>query len=483
MTEERKQELRQLLHEAKKSLVIQYRFGPVSFPIDVYRRYLQENWTYYGIDFLSFVSSIHFAPDIADGPTKSKLLHYIREELALFIDKGTAPDLECIRTASYIIESESTYGDCLYSYGGGQLPLFMVIERLLDITLVRGIEEAVSFFDRCSRPEGTHALFRDVGLLEGVKLETEIEVFEGVRLVPLPSSEISGEVESCLLHFPAYTVTDLLDSLFKKTLLVIDRSGFSMLCKPSEKAIQSETRIDDFPFQVEVHKVRFPNATAVDSFQTLFCQALSLVCDSPVKIFIGFYSLEEDKSFDLTRGGGGMRRQGNRLGTPTEVKEADIEKAKCLYQRLVDLDANDREKLQIPIDRWVESQTNRNRIDKIIDLGIAFEALYLSDIDETTELSFRLRLRAAWYLGKNKEHRRALMKEFSEIYAWRSKVVHTGKLPNKTKKTPFTHEEVQQFIERAQDLCRESIMKILEDGEFPDWNNLILGGEEEQAGS
>ena len=44
------------------------------------------------------------------------------------------------------------------------------------------------------------------------------------------------------------------------------------------------------------------------------------------------------------------------------------------------------------------------------------------------------------------------MKEFSEIYAWRSKVVHTGKLPNKTKKTPFTHEEVQQFIEKSSGL-------------------------------
>ena len=70
------------------------------------------------------------------------------------------------------------------------------------------------------------------------------------------------------------------------------------------------------------------------------------------------------------------------------MEEAEIEKAKCLYQRLVDLDSNDREKLQIPIDRWVESQTNRNRIDKIIDLGIAFEALYVSDIDETMSYLF-----------------------------------------------------------------------------------------------
>ena len=480
MTEERKQELRQLLTQAMGSLVIRYRYGGPSIPVDVYRKYLQEHWTYYRINFLSFAFWIHFAPDIADGPTKSNLLDYIREELAQFIDKGTTPDLDCIRNASYIVESDSTHGDRLYEHGGrSPLPLFMVIERLLEITLVRGIEEAVSFFDRCSRPEGTNAFFRDVGLLEGVKLETEVEVCEGVRLIPLPSSEISREVEQRLFRIPVHALTDQVDSLFGKTLLVIDQSGFSMLCKLSEKAIQNGTRIDNLPFQVEVHKVKFPNVTAVDSFQTLFCQALSLVCDSPVKIFIGFYALEEDKSFNLPQGGNGMRIQRNPLGTSTEAKEADIEKAKCLYERLVDLYANDREKLQIPIDRWVESKTNRNRIDKIIDLGIAFEALYLSDIDESTELSFRLRLRAACYLGENEEHRRVLMKEFSEIYAWRSKVVHTGKLPNKKKKPPFTHEEVKQFIENAQDLCRESIMRILEDGKFPDWNSLILGDEAE----
>ena len=50
------------------------------------------------------------------------------------------------------------------------------------------------------------------------------------------------------------------------------------------------------------------------------------------------------------------------------------------------------------------------------------------------------------------------------------------KLPNKTKITPFTPEEVEVFITEAQNLCRDSIMKILEDGKFPDdWNNVILG--------
>lgn len=79
MTEERKQELRQLLAQAMGRLVIRYVYGGPSIPVDVYRNYLQEHWTYCGIDFLSFASSFYFTPDIADGTTKSNLLNYIRD--------------------------------------------------------------------------------------------------------------------------------------------------------------------------------------------------------------------------------------------------------------------------------------------------------------------------------------------------------------------------------------------------------------------
>ena len=78
------------------------------------------------------------------------------------------------------------------------------------------------------------------------------------------------------------------------------------------------------------------------------------------------------------------------------------------------------------------------------------------------------------------------MTEFREIYDWRSAVVHTGKLPekkiSKKKKRPYTEEEVMEFIKRTQDLCQKSIMKVLEDKRFPNWNDLILGGKVESSG-
>ena len=166
------------------------------------------------------------------------------------------------------------------------------------------------------------------------------------------------------------------------------------------------------------------------------------------------------------------------FGKSTEVGEADIEKAKRLYKRLVDLDSDVMKKLRIPITRWIKSKTPEEPIDKIIDLGIAFEALYLPGIKD--ELTFRLGVRAAWFLGKDKEDREHLLTKFEDIYRCRSNAVHNGQVDEKVR---FGGERISrsEFIAQAQDLCRESIMKIINDGGFPDWDSLILGGNVEEV--
>ena len=70
--------------------------------------------------------------------------------------------------------------------------------------------------------------------------------------------------------------------------------------------------------------------------------------------------------------------------------------------------------------------------------------------------------------------RRKLMKRFGEIYNCRFNAVHNGEL-GKTVKSGGNQIPTREFIERSQDLCRESIMKVIDDGGFPDWDSLILG--------
>ena len=463
MTEERKRELAQLLEEAMGQLMVRCGYAPSSIPPVVYQRYLEEHWTYYGVDFLSFMFSIRLELDVVSEATKSNLLNFIREELALFIDEWNIP------IGSYRIENNPTNESHLFSLGYQRLALRLLIERLLQISLVRGIEEAVSVLDRCSCPEGTHDLFQDVMLLKGIKLDTEIEVFEGVRLVPLPSSDKSSEVIRYLPGFPDHSFIDQMDLCFGRTLLVIDRPGLSIFHEPAPNPTFPQGHpVDNLSFQVEKYNAKFSNSKEADSFKRHFCQALSLVCNSPVQIVTGGWFRQEDKSFHPHNGLFNVLRFLDLSGSSYMVGESDIEKAICLYQKFFDLDADGREKLMIPIDRWVESQTNRNRPDRMIHLGIAIEALYVTRANRKGK---QLCHRASWYLGENSAHQQELETELEAIYDYRSDIVHNRELKAEV---PVGEQSVSfsELVARAQDLCRQSIINIMEDGKFPDWNTL-----------
>lgn len=455
MTEERKQELTQLLHQAMAHLEIRldsasrHQLPPI-INVNEYRSFLQQSWASLSLNSSLIMRSyeFHFVSEVM----KSKLLDFIREEFAPFIHEDR------IQSASFFIVG--------VGFTGGY-PLDSLLKQLLKIAIGHGIERAVWDFDRGT--ENAQASFQYIALLEGIRVEAEIQVFEGIRLVPLPVS--TSDLSNYLPDRVIFERSEL--SFLGKTLLIIDAFMFPIFHKPLPQQFQG----DDRSFQVEVTGGKFPKFK-VDDFYEKFCQALSFVCNTAVQISLKWTFLARDVLFNLnTLGEGGITQYYNAdpFGNFTMVGKTQIDEAKKLYRALVKLDSNVREKLQIPIDRWIKSKTSQTAVDKVIDLGIAFEAIYLSDISEPTELSFRLRLRASWFLGKDKAYRQELMKYFSKIYEWRSKAVHTGKLPNKTKRTPYTPDEAEAFIAKAQDLCRDSIIKILEAGRFPDWNGLILG--------
>lgn len=124
--------------------------------------------------------------------------------------------------------------------------------------------------------------------------------------------------------------------------------------------------------------------------------------------------------------------------------------------------------LDLAIGRWVRSKRPGNVADQLIDLRIALEALYL-DNDVQGELSFRLATHVAWHLGENADERLEYQKIIRRAYGLASRVIHG-------RDVKFTSEEKSLFA-TTQDLCRRGILKILDTGEKPDWNKLILGTE------
>ena len=449
MTEERKQKLRQLLSEAMKSLKI--RDGSSFLPIKAYRTYLRQRRTFYWV---------HFNPYVVNETAKSKLLDFIRGEFAPFIREDR------ILSACYFLHGGPSEG----------FPLDDLLSQLLKIAIAHGTEGAVSAFDQCTIDKFGSVQY--IALLEGIKLKTELQVFDGIRLVPLSNSA---------LELPRYLSNiNLLDTsvnfFLGKTLLIVDCSVSPIFHKPfGPITIQEYDKVKKRAFQIEVSSKDFPHLKVDDFPVILLCQALALACNSAVEISLITKFLTEDKLYNLNFGiGGGISMYRGPFRNFAEAGQSEIKEAKRLYKILTNLNSKSQEKLQIPINRWIKSKANKDPVDKIIDLAIALEALYLPDQGEST---FKLAVRASWYLGENKKDRKELFTVFREFYKCRSAVVHGGDLDKKKNVTIEGDSiPISKFITRTQDLCQESIEKIMQycskEGKFPKndyWDSLILG--------
>ena len=126
--------------------------------------------------------------------------------------------------------------------------------------------------------------------------------------------------------------------------------------------------------------------------------------------------------------------------------------------------------LEVPIKRWIKSQTDQSLVDAFIDLGIVLESLYL-DAGQESELGFTLRLRAGWFLGNSIDERNSVMNDIKNIYRHRSRAVHRGQIPR--------NQETLGLKAKAVKLCQRSIVKKIDHarahGGFPKWDRLVLG--------
>lgn len=135
------------------------------------------------------------------------------------------------------------------------------------------------------------------------------------------------------------------------------------------------------------------------------------------------------------------------------LKDEEIEIERRIYSQLNDLTRSGRERLEIPISRFNDSYERRTDRDRLIDLCIALESLFVRQINE---LKYRLALRCACFLEQEREDLQNTFLEVGRIYRTRSIIVHgTGKQPKQ--------DELYELVTRAEDYVRRSICKLLSD--------------------
>ena len=391
--------------------------------------------------------------EIQDPNVQTQVLDLIRTELEPYIIDDR------IYSATFTVTGGS----------GGGTPVKDILTNVLRKAIIDGPDAAAEAFAQAVK--GNSFIYYEYRVLTGIRISQEVEIFQGIKLIPL-----SNSVDNLPGYIPTLQ-TDLLvpkaEELLSKTLLRFGMEIFPTFHMPS----QEYTTREQYDKSFENRRVKSEEVPDFDP--RTFCHALSLETCRNIPSESGWEALDfyEIFNFGFSVGGAmGMRwvRQDLKEIGYFKVDDFDLEKVKSMYKKLMTIPKTTKDALRVPLDRWAKSNGQRDSVDSMIDLGIAFESLYLND-GGSGELKFRLAMRAAWHLGKDPNHRAELMDEFKDIYDRRSRAVHTGKLDSKSDKAMSDPKKRDAFISRAQELCSESIKTIIREGSMPDWDTIVLG--------
>jgi Apea-like HEPN len=123
--------------------------------------------------------------------------------------------------------------------------------------------------------------------------------------------------------------------------------------------------------------------------------------------------------------------------------------------------------------------------DKIVDLAIAAESLFLSDLgtSDRGELRFRLSTRMALFLEETVDARRRMAKFVRHAYRARSGIVHGGTASDEDVQTlDGSGASLQAFADELEGVVRRALrLAVIRAGANqafpPDWNELMFSGE------
>jgi hypothetical protein len=343
-------------------------------------------------------------------------------------------------------------------FGSKQVHHWTLAQSLLFISLTESPQQAVQSLDKFLKLE--HVPVEFVYALYGVKLPREVKLTPDLKLVPF---------------------NDIPESVNKKNFIgyghQVNRELFSFSIYPTAafvKNFRSSPQVKHAPKGTGSRTEAYEDQEISDA-----CLWLCLIGDTRPIVVVSWFNVADWVPF--------ARHSINCL-TPyvpdilfktwihkvPEFTETDIVKVQELHRKFEAIKKTDKEKLRIPLARLNQALWHSKQVDKAIDLGIALEALLISE-GTKEQLSLTFGLRGAWLLGDTSDSRVKLFEEFKNIYDIRSRAVHRG-IVKPIEKLNNKDIVVGELLDRGFDYCRRVIYKIICDGKFPEWESLVLGG-------
>lgn len=357
--------------------------------------------------------------------------------------------------APYLEPEERRFGNGLVWLTNGRatltVPEFAAI--LIRACAILGTERAVHLFRSWVNGEPmrhTHCLLL-VGLLPD---HPSISLTDTIAIGSLPTSERDLFELVPAADSPSYSASDWLG----QAVLSIGAELTPAFCRPGT---------DDR----KQYRFGWADRQLPEVSSTSLCEALSLACNAPIDYSCEWRDVGELMAFSSGGLGGGSSPKPTAFswGDATVGPEQRALALKILRQR--GRSSKRSSSLDLAIRRWWSSKSGQDLVHRLIDLRVALECLYLAQAGG--ELRFRVATYGAWHLGRTYQERKEHWGALRNAYDLASTAAHTGDVKEESK--------TFGVLNRGQNLCRQGILKRLEEGDEPDWNDLILGKPDDGA--
>lgn len=305
----------------------------------------------------------------------------------------------------------------------------------------------------------------------GVKPETTQPLTEDVALMPveeMPDSDDKEHILKSVLRPRVHPGVEVLP-----TAALVKRYRTTKVLRSPEEILGSDkgatvrTR-PEFEVQTHLHKV----GLLLNCLPGVCCTSAYSTSYSPPEVPLGPFG----------GSGGGMSLRDIiplRVSRLEQGHEATLSELIDKYQQLPERLTRRLERAML---RLAQAKGRLDLHDMALDLGIALEMLLLNTEHNRNELPGQLhlhfRLRGAWLIGTTAVERRDLFRVFGKIYSWRSQVAHNGFSDELSGADPSTRNEIEEKIKQHFAVAERVFQALIMRG-TPDWQALVLGGEDE----
>ena len=142
----------------------------------------------------------------------------------------------------------------------------------------------------------------------------------------------------------------------------------------------------------------------------------------------------------------------------------EVPRLKKLAKKILHIDFSKRRSLDLACRRFQRAYEEKDVEDQLIDLMIAFEALFLKGEKRVPSKGKLIAVACSVLLGKNEEKRGKIKQTLAKAYSIRNSIVHGSEYPRieSDDKGEVYIDTLPDLVSQVEDYLRESIKKLLD---------------------